>query len=345
MAQIVVSPLRADVAPSFEVVNLDILVKNEDFIGYFDLIEVWRSRGNASGPYEELTADSWKPARLPKGGGDNPATPQVGQEVNIVGKALEFVLKERDTVMVLFTGTDPLTYAGVASQITAQSAGRLRSYVDAGGKLVVETLEPGTGAALRVVPSDAASFLALPMQEPDSLAFGHDARIQLIKDRTTYRFSDISGSTTYFYKTRFRNRSTTAVSEFSLPFGVGQALGVSPANLVVGYLNLVTLDGHPLTGREVSLASPFTGEIVEGRILAGDALVRRTDEAGHVEFTLVRGQKYTVAIAGLNLAKELVAPTDPAVTSFSLICPTAGSQDDYFRVRAVMLPTAERRHL
>lgn len=345
MSQIVVSPLSSNVVPAFEVVNLDILVKNEDFLGYFDLIEVWRSRSNASGPYEELTAEAWKPARIPKAGGDAPSTPVVGPLVNISGEVLQFQLKEKDTVTILFTGVDPLTYAQAASQIAAQSSGRLRAYVDEDARLVVETLEPGTGAALRVLPSDAASFLALPLQEPDSLTFGRDARIQLIQDLGTYRFSDISGSTTYFYKTRFRNRSTSAVSEFSLPFGVAQSLGISPANLVCGYLNLVTSDGKPLVGREVSLASAFSGESVEDRVLAGNTLTRSTDEDGHVEFTLVRGQKYSLAIAGVNLSKEVVAPTDPVVTSFRLVCPDAGTQDDYFRVRVPEVELMERRHI
>jgi hypothetical protein len=345
MSSIVVSPLSANTTPAFEVVNLEILVKNEDFLGFFDLIEVWRSRGNASGPYEELTAPSWLPARLPKTAGDAPTPAVTGPTVNIVGKTLEFVLKEKDTILVFFSGTDPLTYAQVAAQITAQSSGRLRAYVDEDVQMTVETLEPGTGAALRVLPGDAASLLALPLTEPESLVFGRDARIQLIKDLNTYRFSDISGSTAYYYKTRFRNRSTSAVSEFSLPFGVAQSLGVSPANLVCGYLNLVSLDGKPLVGREVSLCSPFTGELVENRLLAGNPLMKRTDHEGHVEFTLVRGQKYALAISGLNLAKELVAPTDSAVSSFSLVSASAGTQDDYFRVREPEVTVMERRHI
>ena len=181
------------------------------------------------------------------------------------------------------------------------------------------------------------------MTEPSSLVFGRDARIQMMKDVGTYRFSDISGSTAYYYKTRFRNRSTSAVSEFSLPFGVAESLGISPANLVCGYLNLATLDGRPLVGREVSLSSPFTGETVENRVLAGGALMKRTDREGHVEFNLVRGQKYTLAISGLNLAKEFVAPQEPTITAFPLVCPTVGSQDDYFKVRIPEVPVMERR--
>jgi hypothetical protein len=340
MSQIVMSTLGPHVQPAFNCVNLEILVQNEDFVGVFDLIEVWRSRGTAGGPYEELTAESWLPARMPRLGGAPSAV--VGPVVDVMGKELEFVLKEKDNVLVVFSSAS-LTLAAAAAQIRAQSLGRLTSHVDEAAQLVVETLEPGTGAALRVLPGDATSILGLPMQEPDSLVFGRDSRIQLLQDVGTYRFSDISGSTAYFYKTRFRKRSTDVVSEFSLPFGVEQSLGISPANLVCGYLNLATLDGKPQVGREVSLSSSFTGETVEGRLLAGNPLLKRTNYEGHVEFNLVRGQKYSLAVAGLNLAKELVAPVDPDISSFPLACPEAGSQDDYFRARIPDVPVMERR--
>lgn len=336
---IVVSPLRNNEAPEFEVVNLEILVKDADWLGFFDRIEVWRSRSTASGPYEELTADAWKPARLPSTGGDQPATPVAGSSVNIVGKKLEFVLKEKDTISIVFTGVDPLTYAQCAVQITSQSAGRLHSYVDAAGQMVVETLEPGTGAVLRVVVGDATSILALPLQEPDTTVFGKDARIPLVQGTNVYHFSDISGSTEFFYKTRFVNSSTVAVSEYSLPFGVGQVLGVSPQSLVSGFLDLATADGKPLIGRSVALSLVFNGTLVDGRLLAGVELSQVTDAAGHVEFNLVRGAKYDLAIAGVNLVKTITAPTDPTISSFPLVDPDFSEQQDYFRVRVPQIPT------
>lgn len=342
-SNIVVSPLDPTRAQAFEVVTLDILVQDTDFVGVYDLLEVWRSREGL--PYEELTAAIWSPARLPKDGGDIPSTPVVGPLVNVVGEPLEFLLKERDSVQVLFTGANPITSAAAATQITSQSAGRLRSYVDADAQLVVETLEPGTGATLRVGASNAASFLALPLAEPDALAFGKDARIGLTAGVGNYHFSDVSGSLTNFYKIRFRNGSTGDVSEFSLAFSAAAPAGISPANLATGYLTLVTLDGRPLVGREVSLTSDFTGVTVEDRLLAGNALVRHTDAAGYAEFSLVRGQKYSLAIAGLNLAKEIVVPTDPTVTSFHLLASPGGGQFDYFRARVPEITDMERRHV
>lgn len=339
MSTIIVSPLRPNEKPAFEVVNLEILVKDSDWLGTFDQIEVWRSRSTPGGPYDELTASSWKPARLPKNGGDIPAAPVTGPAVNIVGESLEFILKEKDSIFIVFTGVDPLPFSQVSTQITAQSAGRLHSYVDSDAHLVVETLEPGTGAALRVVVSNATSILALPLQEPDVLVFGKDARLSLERGANVYRFSDVSGSTEYFYKTRFFNSMTGAVSAFSLPFGTGQVLGIAPQFLVSGFLDLVTSDGKPVVGRRVTLSLSFNGTITDGKLLAGNALSQHTDAFGHVEFNLVRGAKYDLSIAGLNLVKTVSTPLDPTVASFQLVDPDFSEQQDYFRVRVPQVPT------
>ena len=339
MTTIAVSPSRPNEQPAFEVVNLEILVKDVDWMGFFDVLEVWRSRGTTSGPYEELTSNCWRPAKLPKGASETPSLAPSTQTVNIVGETLEFLLKEKDSVLIVFAGVDPLTTTQVASQITAQSAGRLSSFVNVDAQLVVSTMEPGTGATLRVLPSNAASFLALPLEEPDSLAFGQDARIQLIQGQDVYRFSDIAGNTRFFYKIRFRNSSTGAVSEYSLPFGTGQAIGLSTDRLICGYLDLVTADGKPLIGRRASLSVHFNGSVVDGMLVAGTALSSLTDNAGHVEFQLVRGVKYDLAIAGLNLVKTITAPDNPLLSSFPLLDPDFSEFQDYFRVRIPQIPT------
>jgi hypothetical protein len=345
MSTAVINTLSSDISPHFQVVNLEILVQNVDFVGLFDRIEVWRSRSGASGPFEEVTATQWLCARLPKLAGDPPAVPVVGASVNIVGDVLEFYIKEKTKVSVTFTGTDPLTLSQCSAQIAAQSQGLLSSYVAGDGTLVVQTREPGTAAILRSVTSNAAVILALPTQFPDSLATGRDARIQLTKDVGSYAFADQSGSSHAYYRTRFRNSGSGTTSEFSLPFNVGQAMGVSQANLVTGYLDLVTVDGRPLAYIEVSVHSTFKGDTVEGKLLAGGDVLRSTDATGHVEFILVRGQKYTVGISGTNLVKEVTAPTDAGISSFVLIDPTYGDQDDYFKVRVPDLPTLERRSI
>ncbi len=347
MATIVVSTVAVDEVetPSTEIVQLQILVKREDYEDLFTQIEVWRSRTTIRGPYEELTADRWRTARLPKLAGDRPSSAVTGRSVALVGLTLELRVREEEDIVITFTGADPLTFADAAAQITAQGRALVASYVDEGGLLVVETTEPGTGAVLRVVGGDAAPLLGLPIDEPDSLAFGRDARIPIKLGTEAYLFTDIRGSDAYFYKTRFRNPVTQGVSEFSQPFSLGQALGISAANIVCGTLDLVGTDGRPLANREVTVFNTYKGDLVEGKFVAGFGENRLTDETGHVEFNLVRGAHMTVAVSGTDLIRNILVPTDSEVTVFQLLDPEVSTQDDGFVVQVPDIIYAERRSL
>jgi hypothetical protein len=360
MATIIISgPAGEESLVTAERIQLDIVIEKEDFSGKFDQLEVWRSRSTADGPYEELTAPTYIEARIPKTSPDPPTPAVTGPLVNIVDKILELRIDEGhvDTkdISVTFVGVDPLTFAEVATQITGAGLARLFSYVDEDGKLVVQTTETGTGAVLRVlggeenpptIPgTEAAPLLELPTEEPQSLAFGRDARLTLVETIEVYTFVDKSGSPDFFYRTRFRNSFTGSVSEFSIPFSAELAIGAALDNVVTGQLDLIGPDGKPTTSREVRIFSAFDGTIVDGRIVAERSLVKSTDKNGHVEFVLVRGMKATVAIIGTDLIKEIVVPTDPDVTLFNLFDDQFSTQDDYFKVVVPDVPFAERRSL
>lgn len=449
MPTITISSLPADqTSEAPERVVLDIYVRPEDWEGSFDVLEIWRSEQTDQGPYYELTADTWQPAKIPPDGGDPSAV--VGPLADIVGKPLQLKVNEQTDLVVVFTGLetfsvtnlvkhfmatadvgysgspdaayaqvkvefldtfaigapvqsryrytvdggahwstpvdlvgsssfvvhgvtwgliiggmggvvmtgdyftyqpvssgtagDPIHYSLAASQIQAQSQGLLRSYVDSSGELVVQTVEPGTGAALRVVGGDTAPLLGLPTQEPDSLVYGHDARVPLIHGQQLYTFIDLQGSAENYYKTRFRNTQTESLSEFSAPFSVKTTIGVSPARLIRGVLDLVDMAGIPLANRQVLIKSNYAGEMVEGMNLAGTSQGKLTDARGHVEFMLVRGVSITVAIHGTNLVRDITVPTDSALVSFNLLDPKIGT-DDVFRVQVPELDYAVRRSL
>lgn len=347
MSTIVVSPVtqEPEETPSEEIVQLQILVKREDYEDLFDRIEVWRSRTSIRGPYEELTADRWLRARIPKLASDQPSVPVTGRSVVIVGKTLQVRVGEAQDLVLVFTGTDPLTFAECASQITAQGQTKLLSYVDEDGLLVIETTEPGTGAVLRILESEAAPLLGLPIEEPDCLAFGRDARIPIKLGTESYLFTDLRGSDAYWYKTRFRNRVNLAVSEFSQPFSLGHALGISAANIACGVLDLVDTNGKPLPNKEVVVYNTYQGDLVEEKFVAGHGEARLTDSNGHVEFTLVRGAHMTVVISGTDIARNIIVPTDGDVSIFKLLDPDVSTQDDNFVVQIPSIVYAERRSL
>jgi hypothetical protein len=329
---------------STELVQLHIFVREEDWYGTFDEIEVWRSRGLSTGPYEELTADNWMQARLPKEGGNLPTAQPAGPSVTIVNDELQLKLNEKDELTIIFSGVDPLTFAECAAQIQTQGAGRLRSWVDADSLLVIETTEPGTGAVLRVLGGDAAPKLLLPTTEPDSLAFGRDGRIQLLKGREKYTFNDIRGNSSYFYRTRFHNKMLRTYSEFSQPSPADQSVGVSGENIVCGQLQMVKLDGKPLRSQLVRVFNRYKTQQVENRLVAGPSLEQLSDMDGKVQFFLVRGSQVTISIDGTDIVRDIEVPSDPAVEVFNLLDPNLGP-DDYFKVRVPRIEYAQRRSL
>jgi len=343
MAVSIVRPVNLS-SEELQLVELHIFVVDEDWVGDFDQIEVWRSKTTSSGPYEELTAETWRYARLPHGAGDIPSTPVTGADVIVVGSDLQLRLNERDDLTILFTGTDPLTLTQVASQIVAGGLTRVNSYVDEDGLLVIETTEPGTGALLRIVGGEATGILGLPTEEPESLANGRDPRITLMQGTSEYIFSDIRGSEGYYYKTRFRNSFSQAVSEFSQPFPVGQALGLSAARVVCGRLDLVAQDGKPLRNVEVHVFNGHRGQIVDDKLVAGPVQSQLSDRSGRVEFHLVRGMRATVTIMGTDITRDIEVPSDENVKVFNLLDPTV-SVEDVFTVQVPNIVYAQRRSL
>lgn len=334
--------------PEFQAVTLNILVNNEAFAGIYDELEVWRSAGPGV-PYIEITGPRWATARIPHDGGEVPEILVPGPQVNVINKRLSVLVRSGDLSQLDFDfiGSSAAILKDVAIQITTQSLGRLHSYVDERAQLVLETVAVGISAYLQVLPTDAAVFLGLPTELPDSEAFGKESRIDLRAGQSTYVFADQVGSPTASYKTRFRNSLSGITSEFSVPFTGVQAIGVSAANLVTGYLNLVGNNGRPMSNVAVTVSSVFNGSMVEGKVVAGADLVDSTNSDGYVEFVLIRGQSYTMGIAGTNIVKDITAPTNAAITSFSLVDPAYATSDrqDYFKARVPDLPTLERRFI
>lgn len=351
MATVIISPLGEVSETSEEVIQLQVVVSDEDFVGLFDVLEIWRSKLGEGGPFEELTADSLKTARLPKDAEDPPVPAVTGPSLNVDTKIMELLVNEETSVVITFAGVNPITFASLASQITAQGLNLVEGYVDSEGRMVVETTEAGVNAQLRIQPgdadlgTDAAVRLGLPTVDPANFAAGRNARLTLVPGQAAYLFTDPHSSRDYFYKTRFRNGLTGALSDFSLPFGVGQAVGVSQDSIACGRLDLVSIDGVPIANREVRLHVGFNGTIVEGKVVAGTDINKLTDVNGRVEFNLIRGQKVTVAIIGTELARDIIVPTDATVKVFNLMDPDIVTGPDHFQVQVPNIITAERRSL
>ena len=325
--------------------QLDFFVDGSSWEGFFDRIEVWRSRGTDQGPYECLHDDAWYPARLPDNTyiGLPPSPPESGPQVPVVGQTLSFLINETTPVTITFTGSNPLSFNDAATQIQTQAVGLLTAFV-AGNILYVQTVEPGAKAILRCVGGNAAPLLGLPTSEPGSLAFGRDARIVLRHGVESYSFVDPSGSMTYFYKARFFNTFTRTVSAFSLPFQGTPMTGLALANLCRAYVDLVDMAGEPAEGWEVLVANRFNGTQVAGRTVIGGNQRLLTDCKGHAEILLARGTNIVVGIGGTDIARDVTIPTDPTVVSLNLLADASG-QNDVFTVQVPHIPYAVKRTL
>ena len=339
MSNIILSTQLVAIDDEVEQVNITLFVEEEDWIGHFNRLQVYRSESGDAGPFEEITDEAWSPPRLPESGGDRPLSPVTGALVNIVGETLELTINNEDLI-VTFTGVNPLTRAQVATQITNQSLGMLAAYVDADGEIVIEGVYPGRGSRVVLTATDGSVALGLEAGE----AIGKDPRISLAPGQVIYTLTDTFGSRDYFYRSRFFNIVTGGQSESSVSHSPKNVVGVAVDNVIIGYLDVVALSGKPQERQEVCVYNEYMGPPVDGRLVVGGSVVKYTDESGHVEFNLVRGQRLTVSVQGTNLVRTITVPTDPAVKLFSLFDPSIGEQD-VFRVAVPDLIVAERRAL
>jgi hypothetical protein len=346
MSTVIIQPRTFDeeVEATVELVQLRILTKAEDWEGLFDQIEVWRSTELPQGPYEELTGGAWLPARVPRTAKDRPdVAPSFSPSVYIAGLKLNVRVDDEEDFVITFAGPDPTSYATAVTEVIDQGAGRLRAYLTDEADFVIEGVRPGNGAQLEVTGGDAAVLLGLSIDSPENYGRGRDARMTLVRGKEQYEFTDLLGSKDYYYKTRFRNSTTNAVSDFSTAFSAGQTLGVSPVNIVCGYLDLVRSDGRPLANQLVQVYASVQTTLVEEKLVTGARQVRLTDVNGHIEFNLVRGVSYTISITGTDIVREVMAPTDSSVKLFNML--KDGIEDDAFKVQVPDIITAERRSL
>lgn len=323
-------------------IYLAFFLSEADWVNKFTHLEVWRSAAGEGGPYELLTGNGWTPARLPEDGGD--ASTATGGYVNIVGKTLQLLINETLLLSYTFTGTDPLTRADCAAQVTAALPLYVTAHVDSSSRFVLDTQQSGSLASLRVLSTDAAAFLGLPTADPDNLAFGLDTRLPLQPGISSYLFKDPFGKTSYFYKTRLYNLSTQEVSAFSNPVSGAVRTAVDPSQVVIGYLRLMGTEGKAVKDREVLLYNSYTSSQIGDYTIVNEGQKRLTDSSGYVEYSLVRGTTVDVIVVGTALSRRVLVPSDLSVTKFNMLDPAYGN-DDAFAVQRVDFKYAERRSL
>lgn len=314
-------------------VTLPALLLDADWQGKYNRVQVYRSRVSEAGPFTGLYGPSLLPAVLTSSG--------VRPTNSVVDKALE-LLVDNTTVSIVFQ-TGVTGYASVASAINAASR-LVHADVDTEGRLTLSTTSRGKESVLAVLGGDAASLLCLPLVEPASVAFGEDPWPLLTEGNKYVYFEDVNGSTDYFYQFRYYNSTLGLLSSPKQLHP--DASPLDPSQLVTGFVRVLTGGGVPVKNREIIIRTlPSTG-LLGGALVGGFAGEGRfkTDAKGEFSVPLVRGITIEVFVTGTPIARTLVTPTDPEVTSFNLLSPELG-KDDLFNVQIPHLKAATRRSL
>jgi len=329
-AQVVVSHagVVTDVAGS--VVRIGIIVPElSNVMEDFDQIEVWKSAIGASGPFYELTGEVAGPAVVRTG---------YDGAQKIAGKDLVISVTGTATT-VTFDGPDPVSLSSMAAQVTAKSSGRLTGEVD-GLRALFKTVQTGLQATQEVTGGAAAAALGMLGLQ----AHGNDGRIALVSQQAAYTFVDPHGSQDAYYTFRWSNSDTELTSAFYPAFRPSPTTRPSPEQYCMGYCRLVDPEGIPVANRSVFVGTEVPVRM-DGSLVLGASGWRLTNTNGYVWFTLLRGAELTVAISGTSIVRRITVPIASDVSSFDLLDPAVGTDDDAFKVQVPNLDFVVRRSL
>ena len=293
----------------------------------FNVIQIRRSITTVDGDYELITALTPVAVTL--------LAPTAGN-YSVVGKTLQLKIDSGSQVDVVFTGTNPLTAAQVASQIDAAVGSAVAT--DEAGTLRLTSTTTGTSSAVEIVGGGAAADFGWVAEDRD---IGEDAHVALITDQSLYNYTDEDGIGDYFYTVQYLNTATSLRSTESDPFQGEPGTLVSATKLSTGKIDLVDASGIAVPDQDISFYSihePLQVEGFEVALIRGPKTIT-TNNAGHAEVILVRGLKLKVVFEGTNFIREITVPDQD---EFDLLTLMTTAPDPY-SVAAHTFPSAIRR--
>ncbi len=309
-------------------IQIDISVSNISMIiGLFDQIQVERSMDGEGGPYTEMTGAASAPATV------------LGTELSsftLDGLTLQLRMDNGTLQEITFESADPISVddtvdfinANIADGVTVEEAGAVR----------ISSLSSGSGSVLEVVGGTALTELGLTA----GTSYGVDDRIDLQAGVTDYVYIDHSGDTEFYYRNRYYNTLTEAVSSYSDPVPGGTITITPTSNLILGYLDLMTVSGEPIEGAVISIHPVFVpSAFLVGTLGVSPSQLRLvTDARGHAEKMLIRGSTLEVAIADTNIVRRIIVPSSGE--DFNILGAIAEA-DDVYQISIISIPTAVRR--
>jgi hypothetical protein len=195
----------------------------------------------------------------------------------------------------------------------------------------------GTPSLVEILGGDALTVLGLSAGK----SVGRDHNIILLPEVDEYAYDDQSGSTGYFYRSRYvkTGGGWSAWSDWELAPG---ATLIPPPLLIIGKVRLANLDGTALEGARITIANAWNPLLVESTVVAGQSLYLTTDGLGQAEITLIRGSTVDVVLDGTSIVRRITVPT--VGTEFDLLDP-ALETGDAFGIQVPDLPAAPRTTL
>lgn len=308
------------------IIKLKIYVANlTNVMGLFDKIQVWRSETGISGMYFEITGNALAGATL-LGTQTGPFT--------LNGLTIKYKLDSGDEKTYTFVSTDPIGIDDVVLQLNNELTGITAS--EDVGRLRLTSDTTGTASILEITDGTALTELGFSAGDMD---YGEDERIDLQTGVTEYLYDDLSGDPDNFYKVRYFNSSTLAVSSFGDPVKGDIGSVVAPTDLVKGFGTLAGLDGKPVVGRSIFFYNVFMPPLLVGDIgIVGREVSVETDQAGYFETMMVKGATVDVVITGLGITRQITIPD----TDFNVLTEMAAAEDG-FTIQTPDIPAAVRR--
>lgn len=312
------------------VIKLKIHVANlTNVMGLFDVMQVHKSTAGEGGPYYEITAETDEAATIPGTGLSS---------FTLNGLTLKLKVDDGSEQEIAFVTADPIAIDDLVDDVNDQLTDAVAS--EDGGALRLTSNMLGTGSSIEITGGTALAELGLTNGDR---VVGKDQRITLVAGTEDYEYDDLNGDPDHYYKVRYYNTTTGAVSSFG-PAAKGDVGSVlAPSDLIKATIDLAGMDGKPMTETEILFYNKYIPPLEVGDYLVtGRELMIETDMLGHAETMLVRGARVSVAIAGTSIVREITVPTTG--TEFKLNAAIAAA-DDVFQVRVPDVPAAVRRTL
>lgn len=290
------------------VIELEINVEGIEQVSIlYDRLEIFRSpdQDGDPTPFSSITALESTQARIDG---------TVHGPWNLNGLSMGIVVDGAPAVSVSFSGTDPFTLPSVRDIINntfASLSSPLASEVPIDtNKVRLTSPSFGTQSVLQVTGA-AAVTLGLSTDRID----GKSASPLLSVNTEIYTFNDFDGQPTYWYKSRYLNSETGAISNFSTPF-LGSGGAPLPSTLLsTGKIAISDVTGSPIKGRRIIFV-PTSAQVIAdgggnnyGVLPSVDRIVVVTDDNGRALVSLVKGQRVKVFIEGTTFQREFVVPT------------------------------------